>query len=292
MIFIENGFLDKLVDHLKESTIEEYVFYSLDRWIEYIDEQDSMDKCITEYVMNKSNKDSIDQFISKYGILNLQYTEDRILRRYIIGFDYDISIRVQKDFTFKQYFETYKKYMIEHPLNNSLKLKLVLSVISRKVPTVPKLATFDTVENDWDRVGYNIYYTNDVSESLAINIRQDLSKNLVVLSKFRGPKQAEIIEEEMADLFSLISKGLFQLILHDNYPKTLESILPEQVYIDQIEDRILKDEISVKYSGNLYKSIRLGNSYVIVDSDLHAVEDENIAEAIYCKINLSKSMFC
>lgn len=242
--------------------------------------------------MNASNRESIDQFISKYGILNLQYTEDRILKRYIIGFDYDISIRVKKDFTFEEYFESYKNHLIKHPLNNSLKLKLILSVISRKVHTVPKLATFDTVENDWDRVGYNIYYTNDVSESLAINIRQDLSKNLVVFSKFRGPEESEIIEEEMSDLFNLISKGLFKLILDDNYPKTLESILPEQVYIDQIEDRILKDEIAVKYDGNLYTSIRLGNSYVIVDSKLHAIEDEDIAEAIYCKINLSKSMFC
>ena len=114
----------------------------------------------------------------------------------------------------------------------------------------------------------------------------------MVFSKFRGPEESEIIEEEMSDLFNLISKGLFKLILDDNYPKTLESILPEQVYIDQIEDRILKDEIAVKYDGNLYTSIRLGNSYVIVDSKLHAIEDEDIAEAIYCKINLSKSMFC
>ncbi|MDO5742724.1 MAG: hypothetical protein Q4Q13_07210, partial [Vagococcus sp.] len=152
---------------MKEYTVEDYIKYILDKWTEYIDELGLMDKCIAEYIMNTSNKKSIDQFISKYGILNLQYTEDRILKRYIIGFDYDISIRVLKDFTFEEYFESYKNHLIKHPLNNSLKLKLILSVISRKVHTVPKLATFDTVENDWDRVGYNIYYTNDVSESLA-----------------------------------------------------------------------------------------------------------------------------
>ena len=49
--------------------------------------------------------------------------------------------------------------------------------------------------------------------------------------------------------------------------------------------------MAVKYDGELYKSIKLGNSYVVVDSNIHAVEDEELAEAIYCKISLSKSMF-
>lgn len=289
---IENDFLSKLVNHLKKYTIEEYILYSLNEWINYINKLELMDEYIAKYIMEKFNKDSIDNFINENGILNLQHTEDRILKRYIIGFDYDISIRVQKDFTFREFFEAYKKYLKNHPLNNSLKLKLVLSVISRQVNTVPKLATFDTVENDWDRVGYNIYYSNNVSESLAINIRQDLSKTLAVISGDRSPKKVDIIEREMSDLFNLISQGLFKLIIHNNYPKTLEDILPEKVYVEQIEDRIMKAEVAVKYDGKLYKSIRLGKSYVVVDDNFHAVEDENKAEAIYCKINLSKSMFC
>ena len=292
MIIIENSFLNKLVNHLKKHTIEEYILCSLDKWIDYINVLGLMDEYITEYIMDKSNKDSIEEFINEDGILNLQYTEDRILKRYIIGFDYDISIRVKKDFTFREYFEAYGEYLEKHPLNNSLKLKLVLSVISRKVNTVPKLATFDTVENDWDRVGYNIYYSTDVSESLAINIRQDLSKSLAVISDDRNSEKLDIIEKEMLDLFDLISQGLFKLIINNNYPNNLESILPEKVYIEQIEDRILKDEVAVKYIGKLYRSIKLGSSYVVVDDNLHAIEDGKVAEAIYCKINLSKSMFC
>lgn len=250
-----------------------------------------MDKFVTDYLMGKSNKDSIEQFINEAGILNLQYSEDKILKRYIVGFDFDISIRIQKDFTFKEYFDLYKDYLIKNPINNSLKLKLVLTVISRKIKIVPKLATLDTIENDSDKVGYNIYYSDDVSESLAINIRQDLTSDLVLLSDARGSHERKTIEKEMKAIFELLSQGLFKLIIQDKYPKVLESILPEKMYIKQIEDRILKDEISVKYDGQLYKSIKLENSYVVVDSRLHEVEDKSIAEAIYCKINLSKSMF-
>ena len=93
MIVIENSFLNKLSTHLKECTIEEYISYSLDKWIEYVNSLDLMDTHITDYIMDKSNKDAIDKFINEYGILNLQYSEDRILRKYIIGFDFDISIR-------------------------------------------------------------------------------------------------------------------------------------------------------------------------------------------------------
>ena len=88
-----------------------------------------------------------------------------------------------------------------------------------------------------------------------------------------------------------MSKGLFKLIIQNNYPKFLENILPEKIYIKQIEDRALKDEIAVKYDGELYKSIKLGNSYVVINSELQEVGDAELAEAIYCKISLSKSMF-
>ena len=172
-----------------------------------------------------------------------------------------------------------------------MKLKLVLNIISRKIKIVPQLATLDTIENDYDKVAYNIYYADDVTESLVVNIRQDLNCCLLVFSDKRGTEEAKVIEEEMADIFNLMSEGLFRLIIYDNYPKFLENILPEKMYRKQIEDRMLKDEVAVKYDGNLYKSIKLGSSYVVVDSDLHAVEDEERAEAIYCKINLSKSMF-
>lgn len=249
------------------------------------------DKSIASYIIDKANKDSIYSFISELGILNLQYTEDKILKRYIVGFDLDIGIRITKDITFREYFELYREYLLKNPINNSFKLKLILSLISRKTEIVPKLATLDTVENDSDKVGYNIYYSDDISESLAINIRQGLSSNLALLSDARGPEEKAIIEEEIKAIFDLLSQGLFRLIVENKYPKILENILPEKMYRKQIEDRILKKEIAVKYDGELYKSIKLGNSYIVVDSNLHEVMDKEIAEAIYCKINLSKSMF-
>ena len=250
-----------------------------------------MDSSIADYIMDKSKKESIDKFVGDTGILNLQINEDKILKRYIIGFDFDISIRIAKDTIFKEYFDLYKEYLNKYPVNRSLKLKLLLYLVSRKVTMIPNLATLDTIENDSDKVGYNIYYSDDISESLAINIRQDLSSNLVVLSDARGQEEVGIIEEEMSAIVDLLSKGLFRLIIENRYPKILEDILPEKIYRQQIEDRILMDEISVKYDGKLYKSIKLGDSYVIVDSVLNMVLDKEIAEAIYCKINLSKSMF-
>lgn len=291
MIVIENNFLNKLINRLKKCSVRDYIIYSLDAWIEYIDSLNLMDEFVTDYISNKDNKESIDEFVSKFGIFYLQYSEDRILKRCIIGFDFDLSIRIQKGYTFKEYFLAYEKYLIEHTMNNSLKLKLILSVISRKVSTIPKLATLDTIENDWEKVSYNIYYSENVSESLAINIRQDLNNNLAVLSDKRSDELESIIEKELLDMIDVLSKGLFQLIIDNNYPNTLENIISKKEHIKQIEDRILKDEPPVKYQGNLYKSIRLGDSYVIVDKDLKAVEDSDLAEAIYCKINLSKSIF-
>ena len=288
---IGNNFLNKLTQHLKNHTVEQYIYYSFNQWTEYIQKLGQMDSNISDYIMNKDNKESIIEFVSKYGILNLQYTEDRILKRYIIGFDYDLSIRIKKDITFREYFDCYKEHLNNHPINDSLKLKIILTIISRKVHIVPKLATFDSVENDWERVGYSIYYSEYVSESLTINIRQELKHNLAVLSDSREHDKSQLIEEEMNDFCDLLSRGIFDLIIHDKYPQTLESILPEKEYVNQIKDRILKDETPVKYDGEIYKSIKLLDSYVIVDSNLHAVDDTERAEAIYCKINLSKSMF-
>lgn len=290
MIVIQNDFLNKLINRLKKCSVREYIIYSLDKWIKYIDDLSLMDEFITDYISNKCNKEDIKRFVNTFGILNLQYSEDRILKRCIIGFDFDLSIRIQKDYTFKEYFLAYEKYLIENTINNSLKLKLILSVISRKVNTIPKLATLDTIENDWEKVSYNIYYSGALSESLAINIRQDLNNDLAVLSDKRNNDLESLIENEIMDMINLLSKGLFSLIINDNYPNTLESIISKEEHIRQIEDRILKDETPVKYQGILYKSIRLDNSYVIIDENLMAVENPDLAETIYCKINLSKSM--
>lgn len=291
MIAISNKTLEKLIDHLKKHTVDEYVHYSFDKWVEYIEKLKEMDTAVCDYIIDPKNKESIDEFVSEYGILNLKYTEDRILKRYIIGFDYDLSIRIRKDITFREYFDCYREYLKNNPINNSLKLKLILTVISRNINVVPKLSIFDTVENDSERIDYSMCYSGDVSESLSLNIRQSLKESLSVLSDKRGDDKDEVIEREMNDLCNLLSKGLFSLIIHDKYPETLENILPKEKYVSQIKERILKQETPVKYDGEMYKSIKLGGSYVIVDSDLHVVDDKEKAEAIYCKINLSKSMF-
>ena len=126
MTIIENDFLNKLKYYLKKYTIEQYITYSLDSWIEYVNTLGIIDESMIDHIMNRSNKDSIEEFINEFGILNLQYTEDKILKRYIVGFDFDISIRIQKDITFRDYFDLYKDYLAKNALNNSLKLKLLI----------------------------------------------------------------------------------------------------------------------------------------------------------------------
>ncbi|AFS77684.1 hypothetical protein Curi_c06110 [Gottschalkia acidurici 9a] len=285
-----DSFLDKLTDQLKRQTIEQYLIYSLDTWENYIDRLGLKNENIVQYITNKDNILKIEGFINENGILGLQYNQDQILKRHIIGFDYDISIRKAESWTFEEYFKDYREYLVKYTIKNILKLKLIFQTIAYKMTIVPRLAVFDTIENDVGEIEYNISYSGKISESLIINMRGNISEVLAILSNDRSDDKAILIEEELADIWDILSEGLFSLIIYDRYPRNLENILPEAVYKKQIEDRILKNEISVRYDGELYRAIKLDDSYVVLNSELHAVTDTEQAKAIYCKVNLAKSM--
>ena len=56
---IGNNFLNKLTQHLKNHTVEQYISYSFNQWTEYIQKLGQMDSNISDYIMKKDNKESI-----------------------------------------------------------------------------------------------------------------------------------------------------------------------------------------------------------------------------------------
>lgn len=283
-------FTGNLINNLKKYNVNEFIFYSLGVWHKFIEENDLMDKYIVEFLLDESNKDRIRKFVDKEGILNLKYSQNKITKRLIIGFDLYISIRKDLDINFRDYFKEYEEYLKTVDINNALKLKVLLYEIAQKVNLVPNLAMYDTMANAGTAVGYNIrYYNKQIAENIYIDIRCDIKLNLAVLSDKRNEKTLDLIEREIEDLENLLSNGLFNLIVFNNYPKSLEPILPEKTYRAQIENRVLKDQIEVKYLGKIYRAIELKDGYLALDRGLNAEEDRQKAKTIYCKASLAKS---
>lgn len=288
---MEDIFITKLIENLKKYNVNQYILNSLDTWIEYIKSLGLMDETVSDHLTDKDKKNEIDKFIKENGILNIQYNQDNILKRHILGFDRHISISKTGHLTFKEFFEDYEEYLKDIKLNNIMKLKIIISSMANKIKTVPKLAIFNTIENNWSYLSYNISYSNGITESLTMNVIRDIDEELAIISDERNNENIDLIESEIFDIYALLSEGLFSLIIHDKYPKTLEKIFPQDKYKSQINERIFKNEIPVKYEGKIYKSIEINDSYITIDEDLHIVEDAKKAKAIYCKANLAKSMF-
>ncbi len=283
-------FTKNLIKNLQKYTIDEFIFYSLDIWRKYIEENDLMDEYIAEFLLDKENEEKIRGFVDKEGILNLKYSQNKITKRLIIGFDLYISMRKDLDVNFRDYFKQYEEYLKTIDINNALKLKVLVYEIGEKVELVPHLAMYDTMANAGTAVGYNIrYYNKQIAENIYIDIRCGAKLNLATLSDERNDENLEIIEMEIKDLEKLLSNGLFNLIVYDDYPKSLEPILPEETYKAQIENRIFKDQVEVKYSGEVYRAIKLKDSYIALDRNLNVEKDQKKAKTIYCKASLAKS---
>ena len=283
-------FTKNLISNLKKYTINEFIFYSLDIWRKFIEENELMDEYIVEFLLNKDNEEKIREFVDSKGILNLKYSQNKITKRLIIGFDLYVSIRKDLDVNFRDYFKEYEVYLKTIDINDSLKLKVLLYEIGEKIDLVPNLAMYDTMANAGTAVGYNIrYYNKEIAENFYMDIRCDVKLNLVILSDKRNDEDIDTIEKEIKDLEKLLSNGLFNLIVYDDYPKSLEAILPEETYRAQIENRIFKDKIEVKYSGKIYRAIELKNSYIALDENLNAEKDQKKAKTIYSKTSLAKS---
>lgn len=283
-------FTKNLIKNLQKYTIDEFIYYSLDIWRKYIEENNLMDEYIAEFLLDKDNAEEVRKFVDREGVLNLKYSQNKITKRLIIGFDLYISIRKDLDVNFRDYFKEYEEYLKTININNAIKLKLLVYEIGEKVDLVPNLAMYDTMANAGTAFGYNIrYYNKQIAENIYIDIRCDAKLNLVVLSDERNDENLEIIEMEIEDLEKLLSNGLFNLIVYQDYPKSLEPILSEETYKSQIENRIFKDRVEVKYSGEIYRAIKLTDSYIALDRDLKAKKDQKKAKTIYCKASLAKS---
>lgn len=285
-----NIFTRNLIYNLQKYTVNEFIFYSLSIWQKYIDENNLMNEYITKYLVDKNNKEKIKRFVDSEGILNLKYSENKITKRLIIGFDLYISIRKDVDVTFRDFFIEYKEYLKTISINDTLKLKLLIYEIGEKVDLVPDLAMYDTMANADTALGYSIrYYNKQIVENIYIDIRCSVRLNLVILSEKRRDKDLDIIDKEVKELEKLLSEGLFNLIICNDYPTSLQPILPKETYKAQIENRVLKDELEVKYLGEIYRAIKLRDSYIALNKDLIAEKNQEKAKIIYSKVSLAKS---
>ena len=285
-----NKFTENLIKNLQKQTIEEYIFYSLNTWEEYIEKNNISDKYIVDFLLEVKNNEKLKEFIDEEGILDLKFLQNKITNRLVIGSDSFRNIEKGLDINVKDYFDEYRQHLKTVDMDDSFKFKLILYELSEKVKPVPHLIMYDTIANEERTAVYNIrYYNKEISEYLYVELICGKELGLEVLTDTRNKENEEKIKKEIGDIEKLLANGLFNLIVYDDYPKSLETILPEKIYRAQIEDRIFKDQTQVKYQGEIYRAIELKDSYVAVDENLLGEKDPAKAKAIYCKTSLRKS---